>query len=69
MSESYHLMVNESGMKNPNPPGSTFSPSRRLPLRKISNYFYLFIRACLHIGGGPQVGEVPRLAVVVYIYT
>ena len=36
---------------------------------------YLFIRACLHVGGGPQVGEesqlseVPRLAVVVYIYT
>ena len=60
MSESYHLMVNESGMKNPNPPGSTFSPT---------NYLYLFIRACLHIGGGPQVGEVPRLAVVVYIYT
>ena len=35
---------------------------------KISNYLYLFIRACLHVGGGPQVGEVPRLAVVVYIY-
>ena len=36
---------------------------------------YLFIRACLHVGGGtqvgeePQLGEVPRLAVVVYIYT
>ena len=67
MSESYHFMMNESGMKNPNPPGSTFS--RRLPLRKISNYLYLFIRACLHIGGVPQVGEVPRLAVIVYIYT
>ena len=36
---------------------------------------YLFIRACLHVGGGPQVGEgpqlgeVPRLTEVVYIYT
>ena len=36
---------------------------------------YLFIRACLHVGGGtqvgeePQLGEVPRLTVVVYIYT
>ena len=33
------------------------------------------MRACLHVSGGPQVGvgpqlgEVPRLTVVVYIYT
>ena len=25
---------------------------------------YIFLRACLHGGGGPQVGEVTRLAVV-----
>ena len=24
----------------------------------------LLLRACLHVGGGPQVGEVTRLAVV-----
>ena len=56
-------------MKNRSPPGSAFFPSRQLPLKKISNYLYLFISACLRVGGGPQVGEVPRLAVVVYVYT
>ena len=44
--------------------------------RKLSQYkipqdyfyldisFFLYLRACLHGGGGPQVGEVARLAVV-----
>ena len=27
------------------------------------------MRACLHVSEGPQVGEVPRPTVVVYIYT
>ena len=43
-------------------------------LFKISEFYFqilkfhgqvsVFVRACLHGGGGPQVGEVTRLAVV-----
>ena len=34
MSQSYHFVMNETGIKSPNPPGSAFFPSRRLPLKK-----------------------------------
>ena len=33
-------------------------------MRMLSNNKLTFVRACLHGGGGPQVGEVTRLAVV-----
>ena len=34
MSYSYHSVMNESGMKKLDPPGSAFFPSRRLPLKE-----------------------------------
>ena len=32
--------------------------------KKESNYLYLFIRACIHVGRGPQAGEGPQLVKV-----
>ena len=38
-------------------------------IRRNFTPWFKFIRACFYVGGGPQVGQVPRLTVVVYIYT
>ena len=43
--------------------------------KNIKLFIFIHIRACRHVGGGPQVGEGPqlvevtRLAVIVRIYT